>query len=288
MNDRPPCSRWAKLFATGNSEEHSLYDRIALEEHLLSCTTCANAFGSYETLRLRFRTMIARERKPPLPASLLALQTRIASQRVSEQRRDTAQTTTFSDEVLLNAIADGAEWALGDLYDRYSSLLYSLAYRIVADHQVAEDLLQDTFLTIWRRASSYSPPAVTAQSWLIAILRHRSIDYLRHLGRSSLSEAWFAEVESEEYLSITSLEPHEIFWHTVKAEQVHAALFQLPLQERVVLELAFFHSWKHNEIAEGIQTPISTVKARMRQGIHHLKWILKEMEPDEESSPLLH
>ena len=96
----------------------------------------------------------------------------------------------LSDEVLLSAVARGAVWAMDMLYERYSRILYSLAYRMVADHQVAEDLLQDAFLAVWRRATSYSPQSGAARSWIVSIMHHRTIDYLRALrlrGRSERS-----------------------------------------------------------------------------------------------------
>src|SRR5579884_1045641 len=104
-----------------------------------------------------------------------------------------------SDEALLNAIAGGAAWAMELLYQRYSRVLYSLAYRMVADHQVAEDLLQDAFLSIWRRAASYSQQAGAAHSWLMSIVHHRAIDYLRGVRRrSSVQEAPLEEIEFDE------------------------------------------------------------------------------------------
>src|SRR5215470_15428197 len=104
--------------------------------------------------------------------------------------RDAESHIEPSDEALLNAIADGSVWAMETLYQRYSRILYSLAYRMVADHQVAEDLLQDAFLAIWRRSTSYSPQTGAARSWLISILHHRAIDHLRRVRRrSTLQEA---------------------------------------------------------------------------------------------------
>src|SRR3989442_4554568 len=101
-----------------------------------------------------------------------------------------------SDEALLNAIAGGAVWAMESLYERYSRVLYSLAYRMVADHQVAEDLLQEAFLSVWRRATSYAPQSGTVHSWLISIVHHRTIDYLRAVRRrAGLKEIAWEEVE---------------------------------------------------------------------------------------------
>src|SRR5260370_32819563 len=107
--------------------------------------------------------------------------------------RDAETQNEPSDEALLNAIAGGAVWAMESLYQRYSRILYSLAYRLVADHQVAEDLLQDAFLAIWRRSTSYSPQTGAARSWLISILHQRAIDHLRRVRRrSTLQVATFA------------------------------------------------------------------------------------------------
>ena len=88
-----------------------------------------------------------------------------------------------SDEVLLHTLALGASWAMDPLYHRYSGLLYALAYRMVADRQVAEDLMQETFLSLWLRAISYAPQAGSVRSWLISLVQHRAIDYLRRVRR---------------------------------------------------------------------------------------------------------
>ena len=96
--------------------------------------------------------------------------------RTMQRFRDTDSANELSDEALLDAIAGGAAWAMESLYQRYSRLLYSLAYRMIADHQVAEDLLQDAFIAVWKRSTSYSPHVAAARSWLISILHHRAID----------------------------------------------------------------------------------------------------------------
>src|SRR6266581_7621727 len=181
-----------------------------------------------------------------------------------------------SDEALLNAIAGGAVWAMDSLYQRYSRILYSLAYRMVADHQVAEDLLQDAFLAVWRRATSYSPQTGAVRNWLISILHHRTIDHLRRSRRhSTFQEAPLEEIELDG--SIASPDVWDEAWQSVKSSQVRAALMKIPTEQRLVIELAYFQGWTHTEIAEGIQIPLGTVKARMRLGLKHLKRILEQM-----------
>ena len=185
-----------------------------------------------------------------------------------------------SDEALLNAIAGGAVWAMDSLYQRYSRILYSLAYRMVADHQVAEDLLQDAFLAVWRRATTYSPQTGAARSWLISILHHRTIDYLRSVRRrATIHEAPLEELELNE--DIAYPDAWDAAWQSVKSSQVRAALMKIPPEQRLVIELAYFQGWTHSEIAEGTQISLGTIKARMRLGLLHLKQILIQMGIDE-------
>jgi RNA polymerase sigma factor (sigma-70 family) len=186
----------------------------------------------------------------------------------------------LSDEALINAIAGGAVWAMEPLYQRYSRILYSLAYRMVADHQVAEDLLQDAFLAVWRRATSYSPQSGAVRSWLVSIVHHRTIDYLRGVRRrSALKEATWEEVELDERVAFPDV--WEEAWRSVQSSQVRAALMNIPTEQRMVIELAYFQGWTHSEISQGCQIPLGTVKARMRLGLQHLKKALEKMGVNE-------
>ena len=196
--------------------------------------------------------------------------------------KDAESSNDLSDEALLNAIANGAVWAMESLYQRYSRILYSLAYRLVADHQVAEDLLQDAFLAIWRRSTSYSPQTGAARSWLISILHHRAIDHLRRVRRrSTLQDAPLEELELDETTAFPDV--WEDVWRSVKSSQVRAALMKIPAEQRLVIELAYFQGWTHTEIAEGVQIPLGTVKARLRLGLIHLKHALEQVGMDETS-----
>jgi RNA polymerase sigma-70 factor (ECF subfamily) len=189
-------------------------------------------------------------------------------------------TTELSDEALLNEIAGGAVWAMDSLYERYSRMLYSVAYRMVADHQIAEDLLQDAFLAVWRRSTSYSPQTGAARSWLISILHHRAIDHLRRMRRrSGIVEAPLEELELDETTAFPDV--WDEAWRSIKSSHVRAALMKIPTEQRLVIELAYFQGWTHAEIAEGTGIPLGTVKARMRLGLHHLKRELEEMGMDE-------
>jgi RNA polymerase sigma factor (sigma-70 family) len=200
--------------------------------------------------------------------------------RTMQRFRDSDSGNEPSDEALLDAIAGGAAWAMESLYLRYSRILYSLAYRMIADHQVAEDLLQDAFIAVWKRSTSYSPQLGAARSWLISILHHRAIDYLRKARRrSNIQEALLEEIEFEETVAFPDV--WDEAWRNVQSSQVRAALLQIAPEQRLVIELAYFQGWTHMEIAEGTQAPLGTVKARMRLGLLHIKRILQQMGMDE-------
>jgi len=182
----------------------------------------------------------------------------------------------LSDEVLLSAVARGAVWAMEILYERYSRILYSLAYHMVADHQIAEDLSQDAFLAVWRRATSYSPQSGAARSWIVSIMHHRTIDYLRSVRRRSvLKEATWEEVERDERTAFP--DAWDEAWQNIQSAKIREALMKLPTEQRMVIELAYFQGWTHSEIAEGCQIPLGTVKARMRLGLTRLKRVVEEM-----------
>ncbi len=189
---------------------------------------------------------------------------------------DNGDNDEISDEMLIHAIASGAVWAMQPLYERYSRILYSLVYRMVSDHQIAEDLIQDAFLSVWKRATSYSPQSGAVRSWLISIAHHRTIDYLRGVRRRSvLQEATWEDVERDERTAQPDAEEGAL--KSIQSEQVRRALMKLPPEQRMVIELAYFQGWTHSEIAAGSQIPLGTVKARMRLGIMHLKRVLAQM-----------
>ena len=185
----------------------------------------------------------------------------------------------LSDEALIHAIAAKAVWAMDQLYERYNRLLYSLAFRMVSDHQIAEDLLQESFLSVWRNAASYSRQMGEVRSWLASIIHHRTIDYLRATRRrAGLNSATLDDVERDE--SVATPDVWDEAWMSIQSAQVRDALTKLSQEQRKVIEMGYFQGWTHSEIAEGLQLPLGTVKARMRLGLMHLKRILQQMGVD--------
>ena len=159
------------------------------------------------------------------------------------------------------------------LYQRYSSLLYAFAYRIVVDHQVAEDLLQESFLAVWQRASSYSPQLGAVYTWLAAITHHRAIDYVR----SRRSYVVFTLSEVKTTSNTPSPDAWDGVWRSVQAAQEREAMEMLPAEQRQVIELAYFQGWTHAEIAAGYQLLLGTVKGRLRPGLIRMKHILAQI-----------
>jgi RNA polymerase sigma-70 factor (ECF subfamily) len=175
-----------------------------------------------------------------------------------------------SDVLLLQALADKEVWAMETLYEHYGHNLYGLAYRMIADHQVAEDLVQEAFIAVWQRAGSYSPQRGTVRDWLFSILHHRTIDYIRSTRhRPILDGAMWEEIEQDEQAALPDV--WEKAWQNLEAERVRIALLKLLPEQRMVIELAYFQGWTHTEIAKTHHIPLGTVKARMRLALLHLK-----------------
>ncbi|BCL77861.1 hypothetical protein ccbrp13_03260 [Ktedonobacteria bacterium brp13] len=167
--------------------------------------------------------------------------------------------------------------ALAQLYDRYHQMMYSLAYRIVTDVQLAEDLLQETFLAVWHSAGSYSVQGGSVRTWLFSIIHHRTIDYLRQVQMRSLAgNVSFDELEHSD--TFWCADAWDETWRNVQGAYVRQALTRLSMEQRIVIELAYFQGWSHTEIAREYQLPLGTVKARMRLGLAHLRHLLAELD----------
>jgi RNA polymerase sigma factor (sigma-70 family) len=161
------------------------------------------------------------------------------------------------------------------LYQRYNRLLYSLACTMIADPSLAEDFVQEAFLSVWRYASSYSPQLGSVHNWLVSIERHCIIDYIRSLQRSSSPRyATWEELEEQELETTPDL--WEEVWRLEQKAQVHTALNKLAPEQRLLIQLAFFQGWSYPEIAKMFRLPLGTVKGRIRRGLFLLK---QELDP---------
>lgn len=179
--------------------------------------------------------------------------------------------TQTSDTELLAAIARGDEQALGSLYDRYRLILFGLMLRILHSRPEAEDVLQEVFLQVWKKASDFDEGRGRPFTWLVTLARSRAIDRLRSLD-SRMRVAQDAARETIE----SSSDAVEDAIRAEEGEVVRRALRELSEEQRQALQLAYFEGLTQSEIAARLNTPLGTVKTRMRSGMIKLRELLSE------------
>jgi len=175
----------------------------------------------------------------------------------------------IDDVALLKAIAGKDEKALSQLYDRYRVVLFGLLVRILNNREEAEDVLQEVFLQVWRRARDYDVDRGRPFTWMVTLARSRGIDRLRSLASRERVAAASARDPVEE----TS----DAIADAVRSEQrgiVTSALSQLPEEQQRPLVLAYFDGLTQSEIADRLGAPLGTVKTRMRTGMLKLRDVL--------------
>ena len=176
-----------------------------------------------------------------------------------------------SDVELLHSVARRDELALGLIYDRYRLILFGLMVRILNSREEAEDVLQEVFLQVWRRAADFDERRGRPFTWLITLARSRGIDRLRLLGarhRLTVSAAQDAAEEISDAANDT--------FQSEQREIVARALAELSEEQRRILLLAYFEGLTQSEIAKKLDTPLGTVKTRMRSGMIKLRELLGE------------
>ena len=173
----------------------------------------------------------------------------------------------LADEDLISLVVGSNAEAFATLYDRHGRAAYSLSYRMMGEKQVAEDLVQDAFLKVWRGAGSYRTERGSVRTWILSIVHNRGIDQLRSLASRRRTQN---KVEA----SAPKSEPSEAFaetWSNSQREQVREALGTLPPEQLKILELAYFSGYTHVEISELLDLPLGTVKGRMRLGLKKIR-----------------
>ena len=177
------------------------------------------------------------------------------------------QLAHLSDEALVALAARSEQSALAELYDRYGRPAYGLALRVLRDETLAEDAVQDAFMTIWRTAPRFVPEKGKASTWILTLVHRRAVDVVRREQRR--------RTESLE----TAHEPgtpgaDEEAWLRLQRERVQHALKQLPDQQREALELAYYGGFTQSELAERLGQPLGTIKSRMFNGLSQLRDLL--------------
>ena len=192
--------------------------------------------------------------------------------------REAAPAVPATDEQLVARLRSGRIAALEQLYDRYSTLVYSVALRILHDQGLAEDITQEVFLRLWRRPRMYDPARGRFVSWLMSVTRNRAIDEQRRRARRLRQEDDDDAIQALQSADRLD-DPAAVATLQDERAVVRAAVEQLPPAQRRVIELAYFAGMTQGEIADLTSTPIGTVKTRVRLAMRKLREALDQMQP---------
>jgi RNA polymerase sigma-70 factor (ECF subfamily) len=183
----------------------------------------------------------------------------------------------YSDEELLQLIIQHNPDALAALYDRHAQVVYNLIMRIVRDLAIADEVLQETFWQVWRKAGEFSGRGAVA-AWLYRIARNKSLDQLRR--QKARPQPVETTSEEDEAALWAQLEADNVAVEKIVARRwdhqyLRQALAEIPSEQRLCLELAYFEGMSQQRIAEYTHTPLGTVKTRLRLGLAKLEDIFR-------------
>lgn len=180
------------------------------------------------------------------------------------------------DALLVERMKSGEEAAFALFYDRLAPSLFSVIYAILRDQKESEDVLQESFVQMWKRTATYDPTRSDLFTWAVMISRHKAIDRLRSRRRRSQLSGDLANDATNESLGASPDRADLALLKRDERERVRAALAQLSDAQRQALDLAFFSGLTQAQIAEKLETPLGTVKGRIRHGLIVLRGLLKE------------
>jgi RNA polymerase sigma-70 factor, ECF subfamily len=189
----------------------------------------------------------------------------------SSSRRSAAGLRDLADEDLMQLVRRGHAAAFEVVYDRHADVAFSLAYRICGQRALAEDVVQEGFLALWRSGARYDRNRGSVRTWILGIVHNRAIDALRRL--SVRDRGRVSDEHVQELVAATERTELEVARRD-EAREVRAALDQLPDEQCRVIELAYFGGLTHVEIASMLDTPVGTVKGRMRLGLAKMRMAL--------------
>jgi len=182
-------------------------------------------------------------------------------------RGRTASPADDADRAVLALVTDGQLDALQDLYDRYRTMAYSIALRITTDPSLAEDVVQDAFLGVWRNASRYVEGRGSVKTWLLSIVHHRAIDAVRRRRPTTA----LPEREDTPPPSLTLPDIWAEVAGNLDRAEIAAAMATLTDVQREAIELAYWGGLTQQEIAARTAAPLGTVKSRVRLGLLGLR-----------------
>ena len=174
------------------------------------------------------------------------------------------------DAEILRRIAAGDAGAVDDLYERFRRPAFALARRILADDTLAEDVLQDVFLSVWRDPGAFDGRRGSFASWLLAMVHHKAVDAVRR-EESQRRRQGLAEDDLALREPLSSRDVEDEAWSRSVAERVRSALGELPTAQREALTLAYYGGYTQREVAALTGAPLGTVKTRMLAGMRRLR-----------------
>jgi RNA polymerase sigma-70 factor (ECF subfamily) len=176
--------------------------------------------------------------------------------------------SALADEDLMQLVRRGDTSAFEVVYERHATAAFSLAYRMTGTRNLAEDVVQEAFLSLWRSGARYDRTRGSVRTWVLGIVHNRAIDALRrsmvHDRRRASDEGIDERLDSGERTDVEAARRDE-------AREVRTALRTLPPEQSRVIELAYFGGFSQSEIASMLETPIGTVKGRMRLGLQKMR-----------------
>jgi len=202
----------------------------------------------------------------------------LTTQATRRTLRPVADLAHLSDEALVALVARGDDGALGELYDRYGRVAYGVALRVLRDAALAEDAVQEAFVTLWRTAARFVPERARASTWLLTLVHRRAVDAVRREQRRRTEPLEHAAEPATAGADDDALLRFE-------RERVRGALAQLPDAQREALELAYFGGFTQAELADRLGQPLGTIKSRMFSGLRRLAELLGEGEQEDAWTP---
>jgi len=187
------------------------------------------------------------------------------------QRPRPRELRSLADEELIELVGDGDASAFEVIFERHGGPAFSLAFRMCGRRTMAEDVVQEAFLSVWRSGAAYDRGRGSVRSWVLGVVHNRAVDAFRHCaakeGRDVSEEGNDPGVASPERTDVEASRREA-------GRELRGALAKLPVEQRRVIELAYFGGFTHNEIAEVLELPPGTVKGRMRLGLVKLRQTL--------------
>jgi RNA polymerase sigma factor (sigma-70 family) len=175
----------------------------------------------------------------------------------------------LSDEALVLLAARSEQSALAELYDRFGRPAYGLALRVLRDDTLAEDAVQEAFMSLWRTAPRFVPERGKASTWILTLVHRKAVDIVRR-EQVRRTDALVEDVGEHAHAA------DEEAWLRLQRERVQNALRQLPDQQREAIELAYYGGFTQSELAERLGQPLGTIKSRMFAGLARLRELLEE------------